>query len=350
MNKSIAEQLAIHGIYGPGSDKLATYERHLTRFFEREYKRIENHHSTSRALGVFTDRGAMSLETNKLMDYHYDEQREFFNSFLDTRFMAYTMAFYGETPEEILASKYTLEEAQLAKFALIAERAGIEGHEHILNIGCGFAPLETFLLKKYPKIRIVGITPSNVQAAYINERKCNKDDPLCTNRFTLIKESFENITLAKEDFDTIITIGLFEHVVNIKYVMNRIHVLLKPNGKAFHHFITSKYPVPKFLNPNNTRIGKYFPGGHVWPADEIIRQTGDFNLEGYWFVNGLNYWRTLEEWHRRYWASLEHLYGSVFDIKAVAHWNEYFSLCKVVFAPLDGTFYGNSHYLFSKSR
>ncbi len=349
MKKSIFEQLADYGINGPSSDKLATYERHLTRFFEREYKRIENHHATPEDLGVFTDRGAMSLETNELMDHHYDEQLEFFNSFLDTRFKAYTMAYYGETPEEILASKYTLEGAQLAKFALIAERAGIEGHEYILNIGCGFAPLETFLLKRYPNIRIVGITPSNVQAAYINERKHNKDDPLCTNRFTLIKDSFENISFAEEEFDTIITIGLFEHVVNIKYVMNRIHGLLKPNGKAFHHFITSKHTVPNFLNPTKTKIGKYFPGGHVWPAEEMLKHISGFDLEGYWFINGLNYWRTLDEWHRRYWASLEHLHGSAFDIKAIAHWNEYFSLCKVVFAPLDGAFYGNSHYLLRKS-
>jgi cyclopropane-fatty-acyl-phospholipid synthase len=348
MKKSVIEQLADHGIHGPGSAKLATYERHLTRFFEREYKRLENIHITPEDLGVSTDRGAMSVETNKLMDHHYDEQPEFFNSFLDTWFKAYTMAYYGESPEEIRSSKLTLEEAQLAKFVLIADRAGIEGHENVLNIGCGFAPLETYLLRKYPDIRIVGITPSNVQAAYINERKRNKDDPLSTNRFTLIKDSFENITLATEKFDTVITIGLFEHVVNIKYVMNRIHDLLKPNGKAFHHFITSRHSIPQFLNPTKTKIGEYFPGGHVWPAEEMLRHAGSFKLEGYWFVNGLNYWRTLEEWHRRYWANLEHLYGSVFDVRSITHWNDYFSLCKVVFAPMEGTFYGNSHYLFIK--
>lgn len=130
--------------------------------------------------------------------------------------------------------------------------------------------------------------------------------------------------------------------------MSRIYGLLKPNGKTFHHFITSKYPIPQFLDPTKTKIGTYFPGGHVWPADEIKKHTNGLTLERYWFVNGLNYWRTLDEWHRRYWDSLEVLYGSVFDAKAITHWNDYFSLCKVVFAPLDGAFYGNSHYLFRK--
>ena len=291
----------------------------------------------------------MSEDTKSLMENHYDENLGLFESFLDKRFFAYTMAYYGDTPESILDSKASLEEAQNAKFSLIIERAQIEGHERILNIGCGFAPLETYLLQEFPDIEIVGITPSKVQAAYIREKMQIPSDPLGSSRFKLIEGAFDQIptnTLGKSSYDTVITVGLFEHVVNMHYVLERIAKLLASGGKTFHHFITSKVTVPQFLDPNKTRIGMYFPGGHAWPSDEITRFTEHLDLVSNWFINGLNYWRTLDEWHRRYWANIPSLYGSVFDTNAIAHWNSYFSLCKAVFAPMNGNFYGNSHYLF----
>jgi len=39
------------------------------------------------------------------------------------------------------------------------------------------------------------------------------------------------------------------------------------------------------------------------------------------------------------------------NLKIIArtkYWNDYFMLCKAMFAPMDGNFYGVSHYLFKK--
>ena len=83
------------------------------------------------------------------MDRHYDARSEFFASFLDSHYRAYSMAYYGETAEAVRNSSATLEEAQKAKFSLIAKRAQIEGHERIINLGCGFGSFETFLLQEY---------------------------------------------------------------------------------------------------------------------------------------------------------------------------------------------------------
>lgn len=351
MNTSIIEQLAAQGIHGPGSDELAKYERHLTRFFEREYKRLQENPVSLESLKIDTTQGPMMEDTDALMERHYDERPEFFASFLDRKYRAYSMAYYGETPEEILNSTATLEEAQHAKFSLIAERAQITGSERILNIGCGFGSLETYLLTKYPDLQITGITPSKVQVAYLTERMKDSNDPLGKGDFSVIHNSFDKILdnlnqTAK--FDLIISIGTMEHAQNFFKVLDFIESLLIPGGLSFHHLITSKSTIPNFLDPSKSRIGKYFPGGRVWPHNIFSLKSIENNLEGKWFINGLNYWRTLDEWHRRYWEGLEKLYGTVFDTKAIAHWNEYFSLCKVVFAPFNGTCYGNSHYLFRK--
>jgi len=350
-NKEISERLAREGVFGPGSEELARHERHLTRFFEREYKRLSDNPVSLESLGISTDQGSMMEDTEALMDSHYDERPEFFASFLDKQYTAYSMAYYGETPDAIRSSTVSLEEAQQAKFALIAERAKIKGHERILNIGCGFGSLETYLLQEFPDLEIVGVTPSKVQASFLKQRIQDSSDPLGSGHFTLIEGTFEQLSdddIDSENFELVISIGTLEHSLNMKALMAQINSFLKPQGRTFHHLITSELPIPQFLDPTKTRIGIYFPGGRVWPHDEFSRHTDQFDLEESWFINGLNYWRTLDEWHRRYWENIPSLYKSVFDTRAIAHWNEYFSLCKAVFAPMEGTFYGNSHYLFRK--
>ena len=351
MNTSTAQttqRLADAGIFGPGSEELALYESRLTRYFEREYQRLEAEPVSLEDLGISTAEGPVMEETEALMDSHYDEKPEFFASFLDKHYQAYSMAYYGDTPSEIRASTASLEQAQKAKFELITERAGIVGHERIFNIGCGFGSLETYLLEQYPNLEISGITPSKVQVAYLRQRMQDPNDPLGSGRFNLIYGMFNRQlvnTLRAFSYDMVFSVGTMEHSSNMREINALTKKILVINGTSFHHFITSMQAIPQFLDPTKTKIGLYFPGGRVWPHDEFARHTEHFDLAGHWFVNGLNYWRTLDEWHHRFWDNLPGVYGPVFDTDAIAHWNNFFSLCKAVFAPQDGNFYGNSHYL-----
>jgi cyclopropane-fatty-acyl-phospholipid synthase len=347
--QELNELLADHGVFGPGSAELERHEKALTRYFKKEYQHCLKNPLSLAALGVTTNQGPIAEETQVLMARHYDEKPEFFASFLDSHYHAYSMGYYGETAEAIRNSSATLEEAQKAKFSLIAERAQIEGHERIINIGCGFGSLETFLLQEFPDIEVVGVTPSKVQVNYLRQRMQDPTDLLCSDRFTLIEGAFEKLPmqmLGKGKYDLVISIGVFEHLFNMSASLECFAGLLAPAGRTFHHFITSQIAIPQLLSPKKTRIGQYFPGGWVWPRDELSHHTEHFDLVNSWFVNGLNYWRTLDHWHRRYWNSIPDLYGAVFDIVAIKYWNEYFMLCKAMFAPMDGQFYGNSHYLF----
>jgi len=345
----LAEKLARDGIFPPTSRELRLLENRLARFFRREYERCSREASTVSDHGIRTDSGPMMEETKELMARHYDETFELFSSFLDRRYRAYSMAYYGDTPDIILASDVSLEDAQRAKFCLIAERAQIEGCERILNIGCGFGSLETFLFERYPDIEIVGVTPSKVQADYLRGRMRDRGELLGSARFRLIEGAFDHLpveALGEQQFDLVMSIAVFEQVVNMRSVLQRIAALLVPKGRTFHHLITSQSVVPRLLDPKRTRIGSYFPGGRVWPHDELPRHTEHFELVNSWFVNGLNYWRTLDEWHKRYWANIPNLSNGGFETTDIAYWNEYFLLCKAMFAPMDGEFYGNSQYLF----
>jgi cyclopropane-fatty-acyl-phospholipid synthase len=345
LNNNLEKLLTEAEIFSPDSSTLMQQEKSLTRYLEKEYTSYLKNPATLESTGVSTDKGPIMDQTEDLMKTHYDESVELFMGFLDTRYRAYTMVYYGEAGDDDIS----LEEAQNQKFRLIAQRARIKGKEKILNIGCGFGSLETFLLEEYPDIQVTGITPSKVQIKYLKEKMQDPSHPL-SHGFTLMGDVFdESITekLGLAQYDLVISIGVFEQLLNMKTMLELIAKLLKHNGRTFHHFITSQVTTPQVQLHEKTIIGKYFPGGRIWPRDEFSRHTEHFDLADTWFVNGKNYWRTLDDWHHRYWKSIPRLYDNNFSLDAIKYWNDYFLLCKAMFAPLDGTFYGNSHYLFT---
>src|SRR4030067_957187 len=92
--QELNEQLADHGVFGPGSAELWRHEKALTRYFEKEYQDCLKNPQSLESLGVTTSQGAIAEETEALMDRHYDERPEFFASFLDSHYHAYSMAYY----------------------------------------------------------------------------------------------------------------------------------------------------------------------------------------------------------------------------------------------------------------
>lgn len=348
LNDNLEQLLADAQIYGPDSSKMIQQEKSLTRYLEKEYQGYLQKPVSLESTGVSTEKGPIMDQTEDLMKAHYDENIALFMGFLDKRYRAYTMAYYGENA----ADDISLEDAQSQKFELITQRAQIKGDEKILNIGCGFGSLEAYLLEKYPDLQITGINPSKVQSSYLKEKMQEPSHPL-SNGFSLLEDVFdESITdkLGTSQYDLVISIGVFEQLLNMKAMLNLIAMLLKPKGRTFHHFITSRVTTPQVQLHEKTVIGKYFPGGRIWPHDEFSRHTEDLELVDTWFVNGKNYWRTLDDWHHRYWQNVPGLFASNFGIEAIRYWNDYFMLCKAMFAPLDGTFYGNSQYLFKRKQ
>jgi cyclopropane-fatty-acyl-phospholipid synthase len=346
-------QLKQAGIHACGSPESQRYEQHLVRYFTREYEQLGDSSSGRLAdYGISTCQGPMWQQTEALMSQHYDERPEFFAAFLDRKYMAYSMAWYGATPDEIMASTCTLEQAQRAKFELICARARVRGDEKVFSIGCGFGPLETYLLETYPDIEVTSITPSQVQTDYIQQRMQDPAHPLGCGRLKLIHGDFaavDSVEHGNAGYDLVFAIGMFEHINNLHCAFRHIAALLSDEGRCFLHLIVSRPLFPQHMDSSNTLIGRYFPGGRIWPFGELQQQADFFDPIDSWYVNGLNYWRTLDEWHRRFWNGMDSLYGQVLSEAAIRHWNDYFILCKtVLFAPLQGSIYGNGHYLFRK--
>ena len=112
----------------------------------------------------------------------------------------------------------------------------------------------------------------------------------------------------------------------------------------------TKKPVPVRyrLDAEDTLIADYFPGGHIWPYSEPKRHDTHLKFVDNWFINGMNYWKTLDEWHKRFWASIDRLFPEHLTISEADAWNKYFVLSKTMFLANHGRSYGVGHYLYEK--
>ncbi|NOQ88041.1 MAG: methyltransferase [Gammaproteobacteria bacterium] len=354
MSDNILKQLSEHDIHPFGSSELLKFEKQMTRYFEREYIRWKDNKNSVESYGVSSFEGDMATnETHAESVEHYNKELKIYQGFLDKKHLVYTMAYYGATDSEPVINKdLSLEQAQIDKYDLIIKRADIHDGQEILELGCGFGGFANYLLETFPAIKVTGINPSVVQATYIRETLATKNRHFDNNRFTLIQKFFGELStddFAGKKFDRAISIGALEAVNNMEKFFELISQLLKQGGKSFHHCIVSKDTIPQFLNAENTLIADYYPGGHVWPYAEPMRHDKHLQPVKSWFVNGLNYWKTLDDWHALFWKNIEELYPEYLTVEEVADWNKYFCLCKTMFNPDKGRSYGNGHFLFEKN-
>lgn len=348
---NILQTLREHGVHAYGSDELAKFESQLGIFFTREYRRWQGNTSLPEDHGVSSFEGDVASHTDNYESVaHYNNEQEFYRAFLDPEYMAYTMAYYGATDEvPVIDESLDLVTAQHEKYRLIASRLQIEDGQTVLDIGCGFGGFMHYLLDKYPGVQVIGINPSKVQLEYIRQHMTEYMGD--AGRLTLVERYVDELgddSIAPESIDRVLSVGVLEHISNIDALFAIVEPLMKPGALCLHHIIVSRDTIPQFLNAEDTMMAEYFPGGHIWPYSEMMRHDRYLKPIDSWFVNGLNYWKTLDEWHRNFWASIDKLYPEVLTIEEVDYWNRYFSLCKAMFKPEQGRCYGNAHYLFGK--
>jgi len=348
MTNNIIKQLAEHDIYGYGSSELLKFENHMARYFEREYERWRGNANKPEDYGVSSFKGdTEKKETHAEYIGPYNKDLNVYKTFLDKEYMSYSMAYYGVTeyPNEI-DKNMSLEQAQIEKFKLIIGRADIRNGHNVLDLGCGFGGFSKYLLQTFPDISVTGVNPSIVQTQYTRTMLQNYN-----LRFNLVQKhigDLSNTDIPHGSFDRVVSIGALEHFSNFDSLFKYLRKILKPGGKCFHHVIVSVGTIPQILNAENTLMSSYFPGGHIWPYDELKRHTKHLEYMDSWYINGMNYWKTLDEWHKRFWERIGNIYPEYLSIDDVDYWNKYFTLCKAMFSPDCGRSYGNGQYLYFK--
>jgi len=232
---------------------------------------------------------------------HYDLGNDLFRHMLGEN-LNVTCAYWKDADN--------LPDAQLAKLKLICEKLYLKPGMRVLDIGCGWGSFAKFAAENYG-VSVVGVTISKEQIALGQE--------LCKG--LPIELRFQDYRDVSEQFDRVVSIGMFEHVgyKNYETYMQCAHRCLKDDGLFLLHTIGNNISTLT-MNP---WIEKYiFPNSLLPSAAQITKNSeGLFALED-WHNFGPDYEKTLLAWHENFnnaWPALSKNYDERFR----RMWNYY---------------------------
>lgn len=315
--------------------------RRLADRIEREMAGgVEARQERTRALVEELRRSPIALATDKANEQHYEAPTAFFRMALGAR-MKYSCAHW---PEDVR----TLDAAEESMLALCCERARIEDGMEVLDLGCGWGSMGLWIAEKYPRCRVLGVSNSATQRAFIEERRRE----LGLKNIEILTRDANELTLDRT-FNRVVSIEMFEHVRNYQSLLERIAGWLRPEGLLFVHIFTHHtcaYP----FNEEDDWIGKWFFTGGLMPSNDLLlRFQRDVELLDQWLVDGRHYEKTANAWLARMDQRREEVrlifrehYGEA-EAEAWTHrWRVFFMACAELWGFQGGQEWMVSHFLF----
>jgi cyclopropane-fatty-acyl-phospholipid synthase len=202
----------------------------------------QEHHQRGRRHSKRRDSSAIS--------HHYDVSNRFYEYVLGPS-MAYTCAVYQ-------SENATLEEAQYAKFDLVARKLGLRPGMRLLDIGCGWGGMVMHAAQHYG-VKALGVTLSKQQAEWAQKAIVERG----LSELAEVRHS-DYRDVAEGDFDALSSIGLTEHIGDaqlpgyFKFMFDKV----RPGARVLNHCIT---------RPNNleeVRTGGFI-NRYVFPDGEL---------------------------------------------------------------------------------
>ncbi len=245
--------------------------------------------------------------SRKNVKHHYDLSGELFSLFLDTD-RQYSCAYFRSDDE-------ALDSAQLNKKQHIAAKLDVRPNQHILDIGSGWGGLALYLARHYP-VRVTGLTLSDEQHRVSNARAQQLG---LEDRVTF---KLADYRLEKEQYDRIVSVGMFEHVgkPHFSRFFRKVHSLLAPDGVALIHTIGFQTP-PGPINPWLRR--HIFPGAYLPSLSQLAPVL---ERQRFWLTDfenlRLHYALTLAAWNERFQANRERV-ANLYDERFCRMWEFY---------------------------
>ncbi|SEN20321.1 cyclopropane fatty acyl phospholipid synthase [Halomonas caseinilytica] len=272
-------------------------------------RKLVFHHLRTRMLNLQTAKRAFEVG-----EAHYDLGNDFYAAMLDKR-MTYTCGYWKNATN--------LDEAQEAKLDLICRKLELEPGMRVLDIGCGWGSFMAYAAEHYG-VECVGLTISREQTEY-GKQLMKQGLPV---EFRL--KDYRDET---EQFDRIVSIGMFEHVgrKNYREYMEVAERCLKDDGLFLLHTIgknmrdTSPDPwIDKYIFPN----GELPALGHITDAAEELFVVEDLHNFG------ADYDKTLMAWHANFEANW-HRFADTYGERFYRMWRYYLQSCAGAFRARD---------------
>jgi cyclopropane-fatty-acyl-phospholipid synthase len=255
------------------------------------------------------------------VEAHYDLGNDFYRLFLDET-LTYSSAVFT-------APGQSLADAQRAKYQVMAERAGLRGGEHVLEIGSGWGG---FALHAAGELgcRVTSITVSPAQQRLATERIRAAG---LADRVSIELRDYREI---EGTYDAIVSIEMLE-AVGAEYFTTFFEACdraLGPGGRMSLQVITFPDVLYEPQRRGANWIQTYiFPGG-LLPSLAVIERS----LHGtHLLVRRVDdiadsYVRTLQAWRAAFLAHVGEVRAMGFDERFTRMWDFYLSISEAGFA------------------
>ena len=227
------------------------------------------------------------VHTNKqAIVSHYDVDPDFFLSFLDPIFPCYSQGVYEHDDEP-------LSRAHERKFDWLIEKCAFRPGQRVLEIGPGWGAFAGHALQT--GVHFTGVTISKVSQDFLRSKLANFGD-----RFDILLTDFLEYQ-PKEKFDTIVIMGVIEHLPQYERVLKKFYELLKPGGHVFLDASSAR----KKYNSASFMIRHIYPGNHSFLVlDDLLNKLAKTPFELLEIQNDRwSYFLTFRQWARNFEAN-----------------------------------------------
>ncbi|MFT5498521.1 MAG: cyclopropane-fatty-acyl-phospholipid synthase [Kiritimatiellia bacterium] len=252
---------------------------------------------------------------------HYDLGNDFYQTFLDPT-MTYSSGLFRSESD-------SMEDAQHNKLQAMIEKADIQAHHHVLEIGSGWGSFAIEAARS-TGCRVTSITLSDEQCTLARERvrEAGLED-----RVEIKICDYRDV---EGTFDRVVSIEMLEAVGHEYFgaYFAKIQEVLTPEGRAAIQVITIPDERYEAYRSSCDWIQKYiFPGGLLPSLDILRRSIADARTlvwEGEESL-GLHYARTCRGWREAFVAHGDAVTQRGFDTEFQRKWVYYLSYCEAGF-------------------
>jgi cyclopropane-fatty-acyl-phospholipid synthase len=270
---------------------------------------------------------------------HYEVPAAFFGRVLGPN-RKYSSCFYKEPAS-------TLQEAEEEALRQTVEHADLADGQSILELGCGWGSLSLWMARQFAHSEIVVVSNSNSQREYIESEAFKRG----LNNLRVVTADMNEFD-PRQKFDRIVSVEMFEHMMNWRELMSRVRSWLTPEGRFFMHIFTHRAGAYLFDRADREDwIAQHFFTGGVMPSHHLVRQYADiFAVEKEWRWSGTHYQRTALDWLSHFDAhrdEIEATFRTVYGNDTalwMRRWRWFFLATAGLFGYADGSEWGVSHY------
>lgn len=280
----------------------------------------------------------IAISTAAANAQHYEIPARFFELILGPQ-RKYSCCLYREGDDLAAAEERALRAT--AEHALLADG------QDILELGCGWGSLSLWMARKFPNACITSVSNSASQREFIAARARAEG----LGNLTVITADM-NEFVPNGQFDRVVSVEMFEHMVNWRPLLQRMQAALRDDGFLFLHVFSHKAVSYRFSTEDRADwIAQHFFTGGIMPSHGLIRHFNDsFRLDAEWQWNGQHYRDTARDWLANYdrnRAPILEIQRQVYGRDARLwhrRWRLFFLATMGLFGHAGGEEWGVSHY------